>query len=397
MTVLTHIEDIQKTLAEMDLDGWLFCSFRGSDPYASRVLRLEEKGASTRRWFYYLPARREPVKIVHIIEEGQLDALPGEKKIYLSWKELHRSLREALHGARRVAMQYSPMNAIPYVSTVDGGTIELIRSFGVDIVSSADLIQRFESLLTESQLASHREAVEDLRRIVDLTFGEIRRHIAENLTASEYSLQQFVLERFRERSLITHHYPVVAFNEHTANPHYEPLEGSSKALKAGDFILLDIWAKKDAPLAVYGDITWTAFAGTEVPPKYSAVFDIVKRARESALALVEERVTGGRELRGWEIDDRARALIEAAGYGPRFIHRTGHSIGEDVHGTGVNIDNLETQDERLILPGCCFSLEPGIYLEGDFGVRSEIDVYVGNRTVQVFGQPLQQAVVPLMA
>jgi Xaa-Pro dipeptidase len=392
-----NLSDMQKALREMKIDGWLFYSFRGSDPFAGRILGLEEKGVVTRRWFYYLPNRGMPQKVVHIIEKDKLDELPGDRLIYLSWKELHDRLRGILSGGKKIAMQYSPLNAIPYVSCVDGGTIELIRSFGCDVVSSADLIGRFEARLSPEQAESHRYAALALREIVDQSFGEIARRLRDRVEMTEFDIQQFIAERFKERSLVTHDLPVVAVNEHTANPHYEPQDGSSSAIREGDLILLDIWAKKEAPHAVYGDITWTAFAGSAVPGRPQEIFQIVRKARDGALSFVREALSANRPLHGWEIDDVARGVIEHAGYGKYFIHRTGHSIGEEVHGTGVNIDNLETQDDRLIHPGSCFSLEPGIYLEGDFGIRSEIDVYIERNEAMVFGEPLQEAIVPLLA
>jgi Xaa-Pro dipeptidase len=391
----TRIAEIQSALKEFNLDGWLFYSFHGSDPFASRILLFNEKGVSTRRWFYFLPAEGEPQKIVHAIEKDKLDALPGTRHIYLPWKELHARLSTVLSGKKRVAMQYSPANAIPYVSRVDGGTIELIRSFGIEVLSSADLISRFESVLTASQKESHIYAAEALREIIRLTFSEIAALISLSGSTTEYAIQQFIMARFREKSLLTHDYPVVAVRENTANPHYEPKESSSQVIGKDDLVLLDIWAKRDIPASVFADITWVAFTGKTVPERYGNIFEIVRQARDEGLALVRRRLAGGEAVHGWEVDDAARGVINAAGYGERFIHRTGHSIGEEVHGSGAHIDNLETEDRRELLSGTCFSLEPGIYFEGDFGIRSEIDVYVEGKEAHVFGQPLQEAITPL--
>lgn len=396
MTPQERIADIQEALRDAKLDGWLFFSFHGSDPFASRILLFDEKGVSTRRWYYLLPSTGEPVKVVHGIEKDKLDALPGAKSVYRSWKELHESLKQALSGRKKICMQYSPLNAIPYVSCVDGGTIELIRTFGVDVSSSADLVQRFESLLDEEQLESHKYGALALREIMDRAFREIGRRIREQIEVTEFGIVQLIEALFREKSLVSSSSPIVAVNENSANPHFEPAESGSKPIRPQDFVLIDIWAKRNTPRAVYADITWTGFAGSEAPSRYANIFDVVRSARDESLKKVVDAVSAAREIHGWEVDDAARGIIAGKGYGEYFIHRTGHSIGEEVHGTGVNIDNLETQDDRLLIPGCCFSLEPGIYFEGDFGIRSEIDVYVGDRDAQVFGQPIQEKIVSIL-
>lgn len=391
-----RIVKIQEALKEAGIDGWLFYSFRGSDPFASRVLLIDEKGHSTRRWYYYIPSEGEPSRVVHIIEKERLDDLPGRKLVYLSWKELHAHLGTVLSGSRRVCMQYSPLNAIPYVSCVDGGTIELIRSYGIEVVTSADLIQIFESALSPGQLESHKYAAENLREIMDLMFKEIASRMRRQIPTTEYDLQQAIVKLFEERELITSSEPIVAVNDNAANPHYGPCEGCSREVKEGDFILLDIWAKRKTPHAVYGDITWTGYIGEEVPEKFVDIFTIVRDARNEGLHFIRQAFAEGRQVHGWEVDEVTRRIISSAGYGDTFIHRTGHSIGEETHGTGVNIDNLETQDNRLLIPGSCFSLEPGIYLTGDFGVRSEINVYIQSSEPIVYGQPIQESVVPIM-
>jgi Xaa-Pro dipeptidase len=396
MTAGQSFSDMQKALREMRIDGWLFYSFRGSDPFACRILGFEERGVSTRRWFYFLPSRGMPRKVVHVIEKDKLDDLPGDRLTYLSWKDLHEHLGGLLSGGKKIAMQYSPMNAIPYISRVDGGTIELVRSFGCDIVSSADLIARFEAQLSSEQLESHKYAALSLREIIDESFREMTRRLNNKVHTTEYDIVQFILKRFQDKSLITHDSPIVAVNDHAANPHYEPADISS-AINEGDLVLLDIWAKKDVPHSVYGDITWMAYAGSDVPGRFQDVFQIVRRARDGALNAVREALNANRPIHGWEVDDVAREIISQAGYGEQFIHRTGHSIGEETHGNGANIDNLETQDNRLLISGSCFSLEPGIYLEGDFGVRSEIDVYIQGKEALVFGEPIQETIFPLLA
>ncbi|RMG55877.1 MAG: aminopeptidase P family protein [Acidobacteria bacterium] len=389
---------IQEALKRAGIGGWLFYDFRQSDPLAYRILGLDETRLGTRRWFYFIPAEGQPAKIVHAIEREHLDALPGKKFVYLSWQQLHEYVRQTVRGCGTVAMQYSPNNDIPYVSRVDAGTVELIRSFGVDVVSSSDLVAQFEAVWTEAQWQSHRWTADRLRRIIDETFAEIARRVRERGETSEYDVQQFMMALFERDGLITDHPPIVAVNAHAANPHYAPTRERTEPIREGDFVLIDYWAKKkDDPEAVYADYTWTGYVGRSVPDRYAHIFDIVRRARDRAIDFVRQAVRAGRSLHGWEIDEVARTVIAEAGYGPYFIHRTGHSIGKEVHGNGANIDNLETRDHRRILPHTAFSIEPGIYLEGEFGVRSEVDVYVTERDAIVTGEPVQTAVVAILA
>jgi Xaa-Pro aminopeptidase len=388
---------IQDALRADGLGGWLFYSFRGSDPIALNILHLDHTQIATRRWAYFVPADGEPQKIVHVIEPRALDSLPGRKRRYLSWESLHEELSDAVSGAGRVAMQYSPMNAIPYISRVDAGTIELVRSFGVDVVSSADLVQRFEAVWSQSQLDAHLYAVGQLREIVDVTFREVGRRIRDGVPADEYGIQEFIWNEYARRSLVSSDRPIVAVNAHSADPHYGPDRDQSSPIVAGDFLLIDIWARRPEDGAVYGDITWTAFLGDSVPDRHERIFQVVRRGRDAAIDLVLRSCQEGRLLRGWEVDDAARASIATDGYGDLFIHRTGHSIHTEDHGNGANIDNLETRDERTLLAGTCFSIEPGVYLTGDFGVRSEVDVYLAAEGPRVTGTPIQTHVVPVPA
>lgn len=400
MGIVTHrdrIEAIQAALRETDaLDGWLFYDFRGSDPLAYRILLLDPARHVTRRWYYWIPATGEPVKLLHRIEPHVLDALPGREQQYVSWDEQRALLAALLRGRRRIAMQYSPFNAVPYLSRVDAGTVELVRSFGVEIVTSADLVQRFEAVWTEAQLESHRYATEALRKIVDEAFAHIAAAIAKERVLTEYGLQQFILARIHEAGMTTSSAPIAAVNEHSADPHYGPVESSSAQITRDSLVLIDLWGKKTEPGSVYGDITWTGYTGRQAPARQRAVFEHVRRGRDAALAFVRKRVAAGWFPCGWEVDEVCRTSIRESGYGEFFIHRTGHSIGEEVHGNGANIDNLETKDNRRLLPGTCFSIEPGIYFPGEFGIRSELDVYVSEREVLVFGQPLQTDIVPIL-
>ena len=390
-----HIRGIQRALQEAGVDGWLFADFRGSDPLAYRILKLSNAGMLSRRWYYYLPTTGEPRKLVHRIESHSLDLLPGRPLQYASWTELHAQLQGALADSRRIAMQYSPRNAIPYVSRVDAGTVELVRSFGIAVVSSADLVQRFEAVWTPEQWEAHQYAARSLRTVIDESFGYIRETVMNQGEVSEYTVQQFILGRFDSYGLRTDKPPIVAVNAHSADPHFQPTP-TSGVIQRRDFVLLDIWAKRKEPHSVYADITWTGYVGETAPEPYRNIFRVVQHARDAAINFVQDAVHAGRAICGWEVDEVARETIRKAGYGEHFIHRTGHSIGEEVHGNGANIDNYESRDERHILPHTCFSIEPGVYLPGQFGVRSEVDMYVSQHAAFVTGQPIQLEVVPIL-
>ncbi|MEY2520225.1 MAG: hypothetical protein QOF24_1984, partial [Verrucomicrobiota bacterium] len=378
-------------------DGWLFYDFRKSDPLAPRILMLGENASGSRRWFYYIPAAGEPTKIVHSIERAKLDPLPGKRLVYRGWEEQHAHLRETLSAKKppRVAMQYSPMNDIPYISRVDAGTIELVRSFGVEIVTSAELVQQFEAVLTPTQKQSHIEASDKMHRILLEAFAEIARNIRADKPVTEYDIQQFIARRLEEEGM-ARETGIVAVNANTANPHYFPNLEANLPIKRGDFVLLDFVSKLRQSGAICTDQTWTGYVGETVPDEFVRIFNIVREARDKATDFVRKNVREGKSIRGAEVDDVSRGVIKRAGYGEQFTHRTGHSIGEEGHGNGVNIDNFETRDSRRITPGVCFSIEPGIYLEGKFGVRSEIDVYVGDKDIEVTGQPIQTEIVPIL-
>src|SRR5256714_11963043 len=379
-----RIGEIQRALKEAGLDGWLFYDFRQSDPLAYRILRLDPKQFSTRRWFYFVPADGEPTRINHAIEQGKLDRLPGRKLIYSSWGKLNEALRDALStpnssGKPRIAMQYSPENSIPYISRVDAGTIELVRSLGAEPVTSADLVQLFEAVWTDEQYQSHVTAANNIHRIIQEAFAEVARKVKSDEPVTEYDIQQFMVRRFEEEGMTCDgDHPIVSVNSNAASPHYQPSASRFLPIRRGDFLLLDVWAKLKAPGAVYADQTWTGFVGEEPSEEHVKVFTIVRDARDAAIEFVRENVKAGRSIRGAEVDDVSRGVITRECYAGYFTHRTGHSIGEETHGNGVNIDDFETRDSRRIIPGVCFSIEPGIYLEGKFGVRSEINVYVGD-------------------
>jgi len=387
-----NLDAIQLALRNAGIDGWLFFDFHHRDLMAYKILGLSTEGLTTRRWFYFIPAEGAPVKLSHKVEPRKLDPLPGEQRFYLAWTELHESLKQIVAGKRKIAMQYSPMNSIPYVSVADAGTVELIRSFGPEIVSSADLVQQFEAVMDETGFASHRDTGEIVHAIKDEAFGLLDQALRKSGPLTEYDVARFILSRFKEEGLTADGAtPIVGFNDHPADPHFEPTEQNAHTLHHGDTILIDLWARRENPPGVYYDITWCGFAGQTPPGMYQEIWNTVCEARDAALQLVRDRFEAGRPCHGYEVDDAARNVIRKAGYGEVFLHRTGHSIGtDDVHGNGVNIDNLETRDERLLVPGICFSIEPGIYLEGRMAVRTEIDVFIKpDGTVEVCG-PIQK-------
>jgi Xaa-Pro aminopeptidase len=393
--IYQRISEIQQALRDAEIDGWLFYDFRGSDPLAYRILLLDPTVHVTRRWYYWIPAQGVPVKLLHRIEPHVLDTLPGQADCYVSWEQQREILARLLAGGLRVAMQYSPLNAVPYVSRVDAGTIELIRSYDVEVVSSADLIQTFEARWTDRQLEAHQFAAAALRRIVDQTFNHVHEAITLGRVLTEFGAQQFILARIREAGMVTSSAPIAAVNAHSADPHYGPTETGSAEVTRDALLLIDLWAKRAEAGSVYADITWTGYVGQTVPVKHREIFDLVRQGRDAALTFVQTEVAAGHRPFGWEVDDACRQVIQRGGYGDQFVHRTGHSIGEEVHGNGANIDGLETQDTRRLMSRTCFSIEPGIYLPGEFGIRSELDVYLSDREALVFGLPLQSEIVPI--
>jgi len=390
------LASIQHAIREFGFDGWLMYDFRGSNPLARRILDLPE-GIHSRRWMYWIPAVGPPQKLVHRIESGALDHLPGEKTIYLRWDELEWGVAALVRGAGRIAMEYSPRNAIPYISRVDAGTIELVRSYGVEVDSSGDLVQRFEATWSDAQWQMHLEASRHTDSAYERAWSYIVERVNRDGAVRETEVQRVIMEHFRQHGLTTYHPPIVAVNEHSGDPHYEPTAAHDGAIRAGDFVLVDLWAKVDHPDGVYSDLTRVAFVGDRVPEKYERIFQIVAAARDAAIELVRQRMAGDEPLRGWEVDQAARRVIEEAGYGDNFVHRTGHNIGRETHGNGANMDGLETKETRLVLPRTCFSIEPGIYLP-EFGVRSEVNVFIDDaRGVHVTAGEIQQRVLPLLS
>jgi Xaa-Pro aminopeptidase len=384
---------VQAAIRDQQCDGWLMYDFRGSNILARRVLDFPDGIAGSRRWVYYVPAMGTPTKLVHRIETGALDHLPGAKKIYLRWQEFEAGIETVLNGAKRVAMEYAPRNGIPYLGRVDAGTVDLVRNFGAEVVSSGDLVQLFEAVWDDEQWALHLEASQHTDAAYDIVWKFIAKQIHTRGETTEDAVARVIMDHFAAKGMTTYHPPIVGVNAHSGDPHYET---GSEPIRNGDFVLVDLWAKMDKPRAVYSDLTRVGFVGETVPEKYQTILDIVAAARDAGITCVKAAFAEGRPLPGWQVDDATRAVIAKAGYGEQFVHRTGHSIGQETHGNGANIDNLETREERLILPGCCFSIEPGIYLP-EFGVRSEVDVFVDkHRQVHVTAGDLQYQVVPIL-
>ena len=385
-----NLDAIQSALRDANLDGWLFFDHHERDPLAYRVLGLKG-GHVSRRWYYYIPASGTPRGLVHRIESGNLDPLPGDKAAYSTWREQADGVRALLDGAKHVAMQYSPKCAIPYVANVDAGTVELVRSFGAEVVSSAELIQLFEARWTPAMLEMHLEAGRKTDQVRREAFEMVGAVLKKSQTTTEYAVQEFVLKRFADAGLVTNHAPIVGANANASNPHYCPTEQSCSVIRRGDLLLLDLWSKVNQPDAVYYDVTWMAFCGGEPLPRMKEVFVVVRDARDAGIQFVTKAVASGRALKGFEVDDAVRGHIEKNGFGQYFTHRTGHSIGRETHGNGANMDNFESHDDRNIIPWTCFSIEPGIYLP-EFGVRSEVNMFIGEHEARVTGEVQRELV-----
>jgi Xaa-Pro dipeptidase len=381
------IPAVQAALREEGLDGWLLYDFHGSNPIARRLADLGSGTKTTRRWYYMIPAAGEPRKLVHAIESFNLDHLPGSKTIYSQRDTLASGLKGVLNGSKRIAMEYSPENNIPYISRVDAGTVEAVRHLGVDVASSGDLVQRFEAIWSDEALQTHRAASERLYRIKDRAFAFVRDGRRAGRALTELDVQRQMIGWFEEEGLIFDSPPVVAAQENAGDPHYGPSEKKHRGIGDSEVLLLDLWGKLPQPGAVYADITWVGFTAETVPDRYVQAFNAARDGRDAAVALVNEAVAAGRELRGFEVDRACRAVLDKAGFGPQFVHRTGHSLGTEVHGNGVHMDDFETHDERRLIPGTGFTIEPGVYSKA-FGVRTEINMFVGERDATVTG-PLQ--------
>jgi Xaa-Pro dipeptidase len=390
---MPDIKAIQAELRAAKLDGWLLYDLYHRDLIAYRVLGIEGAKAK-RRWFYLIPAKGEPRKLVHRIEPAVLDSLPGTKLLYAGYDELAAALPKLLgRGKGKLAMQYS--TEVPIISLADAGTVDTVRALGKKVVSSGELVQKFEAVWSNDQYLSHLQAGRIIDRIMLQAFAQAATYVRQKRDLTEHDLQQWIMEQFRANLLVTDSAPIVGVGPHSGDPHYEPKASGSALIQEGDLLLLDMWAKTRAAGSVYYDITWVGYLGEKVPAKYSKVFEVVREARDAAVKFVQDAVTSGRAIQGWQVDKAAREVIHKAGYGKAFIHRTGHNIGTEVHGNGANMDNLETKDTRPVITNTCFSIEPGIYLP-DFGIRSEVNVYVAHRQARVTGS-VQKEIIPLLA
>jgi Xaa-Pro aminopeptidase len=392
--MLLDVPAVQSALVAAGLDGWLLYDFHGSNPIAARLAGLSNGARmTTRRWYYLIPATGRPRGLVHAIERHNLDHLPGDRLVYAGRQKLDEGLRSLIAGCARLAMEYSPGCAIPYVSRVDAGTVEQLRELGAEVVSSADLVQQFEARWDASALVSHRAAGERLIRVKDRAFAAIGVALSAGRRPTEYEVQQWMVAWFADEGLVSDSAPIVAAEEHAGDPHYVPSAEHSRTIDRDEVVLLDLWGKLDRPGAVFADITWMGFTGARPPEPVARAFDAVREARDGAIGLVERAVAAGRVLRGWEVDREARGVLERAGFGSAILHRTGHSLGESVHGNGANIDDYETHDDRRLIAGTGFTIEPGLYFD-TFGVRTEINMYLGEGAAEVTG-PAQSAMVVL--
>jgi Xaa-Pro aminopeptidase len=390
------VSAVQAALAADGVDAWLLYDFHGLNPIAAEIAGVGRGGGhlATRRWYYLIPASGEPRGLVHAIERTQLDQLPGTKTQYAGRDQLDAGLRALLGGVRRIAMEYSPRCAIPYIARVDAGTIELVRSMGVEVVSSGDLVQRFATIWDAAALETHRRASDALYRIKDRAFDAVSRRLTAGTPTTEYDIQQLMTGWFADEGLVSDSPPIVAAQENAGNPHYMPTPAVSRPIRPAEILLLDLWGKLNRERAVFADITWVGYTGSRVPERYERAFATAAEARDAAVALVRDAVAAGREVRGWEVDRAASTVLRGAGYADNVLHRTGHSLGESVHGNGVNMDDYETHDDRRLLAGAGFTIEPGLYFD-DFGVRTEINMTVGSRDATVTG-PVQSKIVALV-
>ncbi|HEY0756401.1 MAG TPA: M24 family metallopeptidase [Ktedonobacteraceae bacterium] len=389
--------DIQQALNQEGLDGWLFYDFRKSNPIAYQILGLSQEAFYSRRWFYFVPARGEPSALVSAVEAHVLRELPGRQLIFNTWQEMREHLAALLIKGQRLAMEYSSMNAIPSIARVDAGTVELVRSYGIEVISSANISQHFVARLSAEQMEGHREAGKRLIAAKDTLFAQLGEDLRQGQALDEYGVQQRFAALIQEQGLVLSEAPLVAVNGNASNPHYEPSVLTNSPLRRGDLVLFDFWAHLPAPDAIFADYTWMGFAGTraEIPQSQREIFALVRDARDAGVAFVRQRLAAGELVQGCEVDDVVRQWIARAGYGQFFVHRTGHSIGTSDHGNGANLDNFETQDERQLLPSTCCSVEPGIYLPA-YGVRSEINLLVHEHDLEVTGVPAQMEITPLL-
>jgi len=391
---LNNLSAIQTYLREHDIDGWLVFDFRGQNYIATSLFKLTKDALMTRRWFYFIPKSGEPRLLLHKIERGNFPDPPPNTEHYVSWQQLQEKLTGMLAGAGKIAMEYSPEAAIPYVSCVDAGTIEMVRKLGVEIVTSANLVQYFQSRWTEEQLASHKRAAAQVERIKNEAFALIGERIRSGAAVTELDIQRFIMDRFSSENMTTEEAPIVAVNANASNPHYAPTAERFSPIQKGDLVLIDLFSKENDEQAIWADVTWIGYVGEHIEEKHDKVFKVVTAGRDAGLQLLKDAAKANQTVQGWQVDERVRTVIAEAGYGDYFDHRTGHSLDTSLHGNGVNMDSLETQDQRVIVPGLGFTIEPGVYLP-EFGIRSEINIYYSEEGPQVFG-PIQREIIPIL-
>jgi Xaa-Pro aminopeptidase len=386
---------IQNALKDNNFDGWLFYDYCGSDPIGRKILNFSTEFGQTRRWFYFIPAENAPIKIVHSIERNVLDHLPGKKMVYLGWQEMQNSLAKILKGGMHVAAQYSPRGALPYVSRIDAGTFELLKSFKIKIRSSADLLQEFEAVWNQAQLNTHKNAAIILYDILEKAFGYIKRKITRHSQVTEYDVQKYLISELKKNGLVCDHPPIVAAGKNTADPHYIPFEENAASIYPKSLVQLNVWGKEESAHAVYAVIAWVGVVSDTVPDTYQEQFNSICLARDNTIAHIHKMMQQNKVIYGWQVDEMIRKHLIEAGFGGNILHRSGHSIGRDINDVGTNMDNLETKDQRRIIAKTCFSIEPALYFS-DYGMRSEVNVYVDRHGAHMYTQPVQKHIVPIL-
>jgi Xaa-Pro aminopeptidase len=392
-----NTSEIQQILKKYNIDAWFLYDFRHSNPIAWKTLGLHAEAHCTRRWAVIIPAEGEPVKIVNGIEAHTLAQVEAREIRYSSRLDWQDSITNSLKSFTTIALEYSPMGDLPTISKVDAGTVEFLKTLGKELASSADVAQHFDAVWTREQFEENQTTSRLLKDAMMDAFTFIREMYKMERSFTEYDVQLHIMEVFKKHSLVTDHAPIVAVAKNAANPHYGPTHEQSSAIVTGDTVVIDMWAKADTPAAVYSDITWVGYVGEEVPARVAEIFKIIADARDAAVSLLKSRFKSGTPVYGYEVDDAARNVIEKAGYGKYFIHRTGHSITEETHGPGANMDNFETRDTRRILPLTSFSIEPGIYIPDEIGMRTEIDIVISeDGNVLIPSEPIQKQVIALL-
>ncbi len=386
-----NLNAIQKSLLELKIDGWLFYDFMGSDSIGRSILGISSKEKNNRGWYYYIPYQGAPSKLVHGIESKIFDHLPGKKEVYIDRREMIEKLHSLFKAGQKIALQYSPYNAIPTISKIDAGTFELLKSFKLNLISSGDLIQQFDACLSKIQLNTHINVSKELDEVLKKALQYIKHKVQKHQEITELSLQKFLKKQIKAHGLVTDMEPVVATGDNTANPHYSTGETNNSPIHVRRLVQLTFCAKEKKDDAVYSSISWVAYIGDEVPPEYQNNFKIVKNCRDKMMEFIDQSLKRKKKIRGWEVDDFTRKYVEKEGLIGNFLHRSGHSLGISCYAHAVNLDNLETKDDRQIIPGLCLSISPGVYF-ADYGMKTEINIHTDSKGVRLSTKSIQNEI-----